>query len=98
MPGQGPSQWISQYQGDQMRKIQSVMGLALAAASMVLGAHAQDKEKLTDRLNASATIIDQLMPAPPRRNFDPCWGQFRAQSPLFASKSDPCWGRFPRYR
>jgi lipid-binding SYLF domain-containing protein len=64
MPGQGPSQWISQYQGDQMRKIQSVMGLALAAASMVLGAHAQDKEKLTDRLNASATIIEQVMAAP----------------------------------
>lgn len=41
-----------------------VCGLAIAAACLVAIAHAQDKTKIDDRLNAAADIIEQVMAAP----------------------------------
>ena len=42
----------------------AVSTVALATAGILPAAHAQDKEKIDDRLNAAATIIEQVMAAP----------------------------------
>ena len=48
-----------------MRRMTSVFcGLALATACFAPAARAADKEKINDRLNSAATVIEQVMAAP----------------------------------
>ena len=42
----------------------AVCGFALAATGMISAANAQDKGKIDERLDKSATVIEQVMSAP----------------------------------